>query len=80
MIDLSAYKTRYSSSFSKVLPPLTSVEDSENDSVIDYQEVDYYCLSACRDSDDNEDDNEDGSLLTDFYSDEDEDSDGNFEY
>ena len=80
MIDLSAYKTLYSSSFSKVLPPLTSVEDSENDSIIDYQEVDYYCLSACRDSDDNEDDNEDGSLLTDFYSDEDEDSDGNFEY
>ena len=59
MIDLSAYKTLYSSSFSKVLPPLTSVEDSENDSIIDYQEVDYYCLSACRDSDDNEDDNED---------------------
>ena len=36
MIDLSAYKTRYSSSFSKVLPPLTSVEDSENGSIIDF--------------------------------------------
>ena len=46
MIDLSAYKTLYSSSFSKVLAPLTSVvEDSENGSIIDYEEVDYNCLS-----------------------------------
>jgi hypothetical protein len=80
MIDLSAYKTLYSSASSKVLPPPTSVEDSENGSIIDYEEVDYYCLSARHDSDDNEDDDEDESLLTDFYSDEDEDSDGNFEY
>ena len=78
MIDLSAYKTLYSSSSSNNPPPLTSVEDSENGSIIDYEEVDYYCLSAHHDSDDNED--EDGSLLTDFYSDEDENSDGNFEY
>jgi hypothetical protein len=56
------------------------VADSENGSIIDYEEVDYYCLSARHDSDDNEDDDEDESLLTDFYSDEDEDSDGNFEY
>ena len=80
MIDLSAYKTLYSSSSSKVLPPPTSVEDSENGSIIDYEEVDYYCLSARHDSDDNEDDDEDGSLFTDFYSDGAEDSDGNFEY
>jgi hypothetical protein len=35
IVDLSAYKTLYSSSFTKVLPPLTSVEDSENGSIID---------------------------------------------
>ena len=46
------------------------MEDSEKGSLIDYKKVDYHCLSTRHDSEDNEDDSEDGSLLTDFYSDE----------
>jgi hypothetical protein len=46
------------------------MEDLEKGSIIDYKKVDYYCLSTRHDSDDNEDDSKDGSLLTDFYSDE----------